>query len=75
MVRPKWKGLGSLYFKFASKLATIFYDEIITDSFEMSKVYKNTFGVKSTVIAYGSTMIDNKKSRVLEKFTNKNNII
>ena len=23
-LRPKWKGLGSLYFKFASKLSTIF---------------------------------------------------
>ena len=40
MVRPKWKGLGSLYFRFASKLATLFYDEIITDSFEMNKVYR-----------------------------------
>ena len=67
-LRPKWKGLGSLYFKFASKLATIFYDEIITDSFEMNKVYRNTFGIKSTVIAYGSTMIDNKQSKILEKF-------
>ena len=67
-LRPKWKGIGSLYFKFASKLATIFYDEIITDSHEMNKVYRNTFGIKSTVIAYGSTMVVNKKSKVLEKF-------
>ncbi len=67
-LRPKWKGLGSIYFKFASKLATIFYDEIITDSFEMNKVYKNIFGIKSTVIAYGSTMIANNKSKILEKF-------
>ena len=67
-LRPKWKGLGSLYFKFASKLATLFYDEIITDSFEMGKVYINTFGIKSTVIAYGSTMTANNKSKVLEKF-------
>ena len=67
-LRPKWKGLGSLYFKFASKLATIFYDEIITDSFEMNKVYKNIFGKKSTVIAYGSTMIANNKSKILKKF-------
>ena len=67
-LRPKWKGLGSIYFKFASKLATIFYDEIITDSFEMNKVYKNIFGIKSTVIAYGSTMIANNKSKILKKF-------
>ena len=66
--RPKWKGLGSMYFRFASKLATLFYDEIITDSFEMDKVYRNMFGKKSTVIAYGSTMIANYESKVLEKF-------
>ena len=68
-LRPKWKGLGSVYFGFASKLATLFFDEIITDSIEMKKVYKNKFGKKSTVIAYGSTMIANKKSKILEKFS------
>ena len=59
-LRPKWKGLGSIYFKWASKIATIFFDEIITDSDEMKKVYLK-FGKKSTVIAYGSTMIENQK--------------
>ena len=67
-LRPKWKGLGSVYFKFASKLATLFFDEIITDSMEMNRVYRDKFGVKSTVIAYGSTMIYVKKSKILEKF-------
>ena len=67
-LRPKWKGLGSVYFRFASKLATIFFDEIITDSIEMNKVYRDKFGKKSTVISYGSTMIVNKKSKILEKF-------
>ena len=66
-LRPKWKGLGSVYFRFASKLATIFFDEIITDSIEMNKVYRNIFGVKSTIIAYGSTMIVDEKSKILEK--------
>ncbi len=67
-LRPKWKGLGSLYFIFASKLATLFFDEIITDSFEMNKLYRNKFGKKSTVIAYGSTMKIEIKSKILEKF-------
>ena len=66
-LRPKWKGLGSFYFKFSSKLATILYDKIITDSIEMSKVYEQKFGKKSTVIAYGSTMILHKNSKILEK--------
>ena len=30
--RPKWKGLGAIYFMFAAKMATIFYDKIINDT-------------------------------------------
>ena len=67
-LRPKWKGLGSIYFRLSSKLATLFFDEIITDSFEMNKVYKKIFGKESTTIAYGSTMVANNKSNILEKF-------
>ena len=72
-LRPKWKGMGSLYFRFASKLATIFYDKIITDSIEMNKVYIDKFGKKSTVIAYGSTMIEKDNINVLKKFGIKKN--
>ena len=72
-LRPKWKGLGSLYYKFASKLATIFYDEIITDSFEMNKIYKEKFSKNSTVIAYGSTMSKEKNLDVLKKLNLKKN--
>ncbi|MEE2605057.1 MAG: glycosyltransferase, partial [Bacteroidota bacterium] len=67
-LRPKWKGLGSLYFNFASKLATLFFDEIITDSIEMSKVYEKKFNKKSNVIAYGSTMLESNNLDILEKF-------
>ena len=67
-LRPKWKGLGSLYFKLASKLATILYDQIITDSIEMSIIYERKFRKKSTVIAYGPTMTDICSDNVLEKF-------
>ena len=72
-LRPKWKGLGSLYFKLASKLATILYDEIITDSIEMSKVYKKKFCKKSNVIAYGSTITETKNTIILDKFNLKKN--
>ena len=65
-LRPKWRGIGSVYYKFSSKLATLLFDKIITDSFEMNKIYRNTYGKKSTVIAYGSTMIANKKTNVLK---------
>ena len=67
-LRPKWKGLGSIYFKFASILATIFFDEIITDSIEMNRIYNKEFKKNSSVIAYGSTMTSTKSYKILEKF-------
>ena len=67
-LRPKWKGLGSYYFKAASKLAIIFFDEIITDSVEMKKVYLDKFKRNSTVIAYGSTMSKFGKMNVLKYY-------
>ena len=72
-LRPKWKGLGSYYFKIASKFATIFFDEIITDSIEMNKIYKNRFKKDSTVIAYGSTMIKNLKLDIKKLYNLKKN--
>ncbi len=67
-LRPKWKGLGSYYFKAASKLAIIFFDEIITDSVEMKKVYLSKFKRNSTVIAYGSTMSKFGQMNVLKYY-------
>jgi glycosyltransferase involved in cell wall biosynthesis len=55
-LRPKWKGLGSVYFKWASKMATLFYDQIINDSDEMRKVYLKLFKKDSEVIAYGANI-------------------
>ncbi len=67
-LRPKWKGLGSMYFSFASKLSTIFFDKIITDSFKMNEIYKKRFKKDSTVIAYGSTMTNTKDKTILKKY-------
>ncbi len=67
-LRPKWKGLGSVYFSFASKLSTILFDEIITDSVEMNKIYKHRFKKDSTVIGYGSTMTKTKEKKILCKY-------
>ncbi len=53
-LRPKWKGLGSKYFFWASKMATKFYDQVINDSEEMRRVYLELFQKDSEVIAYGA---------------------
>ena len=67
-LRPKWKGLGSLYFKLSSKLSTYFFDEIITDSEEMKKIYFDKYNVSSTVISYGSTMEKTASSKFLTNY-------
>ena len=72
-LRPKWKGLGSTYFKISSKLSTLFFDKIITDSIEMKKIYLKKFKKDSDVIAYGSTMIRNNNIDLLKKHNLKTN--
>lgn len=72
-LRPKWKGLGAKYFYWASKMSTKLYDQIITDSFEMEKVYKDEFNSDSTVIAYGANIRHSKSPELINKWNIKPN--
>ncbi len=67
-LRPKWKGLGAKYFYFASKLSTKLYDYVITDSFEMEKIYKKEFNSTSTVIAYGANIRYSRNSGLISQY-------
>jgi glycosyltransferase involved in cell wall biosynthesis len=67
-LRPKWKGLGSVYYKFASRMATLFYDHIINDSDEMRKIYLNLFNRDSKVIAYGADIRKSKNPELINKW-------
>lgn len=67
-LRPKWKGLGAKYFYYASWLSTILYDEIINDSFEMQRIYKQVFKKESTVIAYGANIRHSTKPELIIKW-------
>ena len=60
--------MGSIYFKWASKMATIFFDQIINDSDEMRKVYLNLFKKDSRVIAYGANIRKSKKPDLINKW-------
>jgi glycosyltransferase involved in cell wall biosynthesis len=53
-LRPKWKGFGGVYFKWAAKMATRFMDLLITDADAMQSIYLKEFGAKSVVITYGA---------------------
>jgi len=67
-LRPKWKGLGSKYFYWASKISTRLYDVIITDSYEMQKIYEQEFGAKSTVIAYGANIRESQNPELIARW-------
>ncbi len=67
-LRPKWRGIGSIYFKISSRLSTYFFDRIISDSNEMFKIYHEKFKKDSNVIAYGSTMIKKNNLEVLKHY-------
>ena len=66
-LRPKWKGIGARYYKFAARMATIFYDQIINDAEEMRKIYLELFGKDSKVIAYGPKENTDRASKIHDK--------
>ncbi len=66
--RPKWKGIGSIYYKIAANIATKMYDVIVTDSYEMSKIYFEKFNTSSKVISYGHNKKFKTKTNILDKY-------
>lgn len=68
-LRPKWKGLGSWYFRWAPKLAVRFYDQLINDSEEMRRVYLQLFQKDSVVIAYGANPRESVEPTFIQKWS------
>lgn len=67
-LRPKWKGLGAKYFKWAAWSATKLYNVIITDAEAMRNVYLNEFNTDSQVIAYGAPSFNEKNGELISSF-------
>lgn len=51
--REKWRGLAKHFLRFSEKIAVHFSHEIIADNMAISEYVRQTYGVESTVIAYG----------------------
>jgi glycosyltransferase involved in cell wall biosynthesis len=66
-LRPKWKGLGSKYFFWSSKISTKSFDVLISDSFAMADIYKDLFNAQSEVIAYGAKIQYSEGTIEIEK--------
>jgi glycosyltransferase involved in cell wall biosynthesis len=54
--RPKWKGLGAVYFSGAARIAARFYDVVVADCRAMADVYRRRFAVHPVTIAYGASL-------------------
>lgn len=67
-LRPKWKGMGAKYFKWAARQACRFYDVIINDSDEMRRVYLEEFKRDSVVIAYGGVQCISVNDQLIESW-------
>ena len=67
-LRPKWKGWGAKYFYFAAKKATQLFNVLVTDAFEMQKIYKQLFNANSTMIAYGTDVFVAQPINLLEQW-------
>lgn len=66
-LRPKWKGVASSYFYWASKLSTKVFDVLISDSTEMKKIYLDVFNADSVVIEYGAHIRYSKDYKVIHE--------
>jgi glycosyltransferase involved in cell wall biosynthesis len=66
--RPKWKGFGAIYFKWAAKMAVRFMDLIVTDAVAMQTIYKNEFNTDSVVITYGADSNKGASEALLNKW-------
>jgi len=67
-MRPKWKGFGATYFKWAAKMAVKWMDLIVTDAIAMQTIYKKEFNTDSVVITYGADGNKGASENLLNKW-------
>lgn len=67
-LRPKWQGLGRIYFKSAATMATRAFPVVITDAGEMKRLYLKAFGIDTEYIAYGANIEPSEHPEVLGRY-------
>lgn len=66
--RNKWNAIGQKYYRFAAWLASKYKTEIISDSKEIQKLYKENYGRDTNFIAYGATPTSSSNKALLERY-------
>ncbi len=66
--RPKWGSLAKKYFKWAARMATKYFDVVVTDAKGMQDVYFKEFNCKSVNIAYGADIKYSEKPELIQHY-------
>jgi glycosyltransferase involved in cell wall biosynthesis len=66
--RGKWGWFARFYLRISQRLAVLFCHGLVTDSRDIMRYYKGTYGADSDVIAYGMRDATNHGSDWLERF-------
>ena len=65
--RPKWKGLGALYYKLCARMVKFTFSKVITDAEEMKKTYLELFNTESDMIPYGAEPSNGEDTKILHQ--------
>ena len=66
--RGKWRWFARFYLRISERLAVLFCHGLVTDSRDIMRYYKTTYGADSDVIAYGMRDATNHGGDWLERF-------
>ena len=66
--RAKWGRAGRAWYLVGERLATILPNEIISDAAVIAEYYRSQYGARSTMIPYGSTILDRLPPPDLSKY-------
>jgi glycosyltransferase involved in cell wall biosynthesis len=67
-MRGKWGGAGKRYFRWAEWIATKLAKDMIADSREIQKYYKERYGKNMQYISYGADLRTSKDPSILQRY-------
>lgn len=66
--REKWRGLGRIYYRTVERLAAHLPVPLISDSHEIGKYFRKTYGRETRYITYGAPLEESRRPELLERF-------
>lgn len=66
--REKWSALGKKYYRFSEWLAAKLPIELVTDSNEIKKYFREKYGKETRYISYGAPLQISRNKSIIERF-------